>query len=169
MARNRITNAQEILDLKSKGFNQTEIARIIGVTKSAISWHLRNAGVPPEKNLAAKLQDFLPWEITGDMVNAAPYRCSLYHLEYRETGGREMSAEKLRKLRGFYKQLTDFGSVVRYDPKIPPRPGQRFGGFEYVAREGTDEDLIIRVDEHTKIPADSRAVWRIPPKEDWPG
>lgn len=168
MARKPTTSRAVIEALLNKGFNQAEIAKILRLSKAGVNYHLRYAEGEPPETLMERLKKSLPWAITGDMVRAAPYRRMLYHLEYRETGGKNMSAEKLRKLRGFYEKLTDFRVVVRYDPDIQPCPGQKFGGFEYVPRTESDDALILRADNNTTLSADSREIWRIPAREDWP-
>jgi transcriptional regulator with XRE-family HTH domain len=168
MGRKPITSRSEIEALLKKGFTQEEIAKMKGITQAGVSWHLRHSGGAPSETLVERIKKSVPWQITGTQQKARPYREILYHLEYRETGGNGMSEEKLRRLRGFYRKLTDFSMVVRYDPKIPPRPGQKFGLFEYVPREERDGDLILRIDKNTRVPDTDRAKWTLPAREEWP-
>lgn len=165
MTRRPTTSPSEIQELLNKGFTRAEIATIKGITKSGVSWHLRQAGV---KTLTETLKEALPWEIAGPQVQTNPYRQILLHLEFKATGGKGMSEEKRTKLRSLYERLDEFSMVVRYDPAIPPHPGQKYGGFEFVPRKESDGDLIIRVDKYTKIPVEDRERWSLPAREDWP-
>lgn len=149
--------------LARKGVSNEEIARAYGVTPQAISWQLRHAGVPVIRD-SERRRLMLPWAITGGLLATSPVRELIYHLEYQENPG--MSDAKKDRLRKFYKRLAEFSVVLRYDPELPPMPGRKYGGFEYVARTDADEDLILRVDDNT--PVTDRAKWRIPPQEKWP-
>lgn len=168
MGRQPSTSRSEIEALEAKGFTQAEIAKIVGITESGVSWHLRHTGGKPRETLVERIKKSLPWEITGDQVQATPYREVLLHLEYCEVGYEKMSPRKREKLRAFYNKLIEYSTVVLYDPKIQPRPGQKYGGFEYVPREETDGDLILRLDKNTQVPEDGRAKWSLPPREEWP-
>jgi predicted transcriptional regulator len=168
MARKRTTSRKEIEGLLDQGFTRVEVAKILGITRSGVNWYLLNTGDKPLEYTVERVKRMLPWSISGETVQAIPYRQVLLHLEYSETHGKGMSKEKLRKLKAFYERLTRFSTVVRYDPDIPPLPGNRFGSFEYVPRVESDGDLIIRVDNNTKIPADNRMRWSLPAREDWP-
>lgn len=168
MGRKPTTSRSEIEALEAKGLTREEIADLKGVTESGLSWHMRHTGGKPPETMVERLKKSLPWEITGERVWAAPYRWILLHLEFLETRGKGMSDMKIHKLKGFYRTMTERNSIVRYAPDIPPHPGQKFGGFQYVPRTESDEDLILRLDEYTRIPAESRDRWRVPPREDWP-
>ncbi|MGV9364501.1 hypothetical protein [Amycolatopsis sp. NPDC003731] len=168
MARKPITSRSEIQELLNKGFDRAEIMTIIGISNAGITYHLKYTGGEPELSLVERVKKLLPWDITGDQVRAAPYRNAQWHLEFMEAGDEALTPDKRRKLRGFYKKLEEFKMVVRYDPAIPPRPGQRFGGFEYVPREESDGDSILRFDEHTPVAEEDRDRWKLPPREDWP-
>lgn len=160
-----MVSLSEIIALRNKGLNDTEVAKVLGITKQGVSWHLRRAGV---KTLSERVREYMPWEITGPQVKTNPYRQLRLHLEYREAGVSGISEGDRQRLRDLYRRLEEFSVVVRFDPDIPPYPGQKYGGFEFVPREESDGDLILRVDKHTKIPADGRERWSLPAREDWP-
>lgn len=148
-----------------QGLSDAEIGHMLGITRAGVKWHRDQMGLT---NTVTRVKGRLPWEVTGDAVNAAPYRAILNHLEFQETRGVNMRGEKLRKLKGFYEKLDAFSVVVRYDPSIPPRPGQKYGHSEYVPRTLDDDNLIIRLDERTTISADDRHLWQLPARGDWP-
>lgn len=165
MVRKAVTSSSEIQALLNKGLTRTEVAKVIGITTAGVSWHLRQAGV---ETTAERLRAALPWDVHMPVVKAAQFRAVKAHLEFWETQGDGMSRDKLVRLRAFYTQLTDFSMVVRYDPEIPPRPGQVYGGFEYVPREDADGDLILRIDDHTQVPDEDREKWVLPDRGSWP-
>ena len=73
------------------------------------------------------------------------------HGEYMATGGRGMPEDQLGRLRGFYADLKD--RVVEYTPE----------GWAYRERRLDDEDLLIRVNEHTRMTEEGRMIWAFPP------
>jgi len=163
-ARQPVISLAELEALKRKGFNQSQIAEMKGVTRQYISWVKRYYGgnlTPREQALEA-----WPWEVPAAMNMAAPCRRLRDHAEYWATGGKGMAEHKLRDLRGFYKRLHENDEVVEFDPEIPPQPGVSApGGFAYRKREPEDGDLIIRVNEHTNLTEQGRRIWRFPPRE----
>ena len=168
MTRTPRTSRDEILRLLDKGFTRGEIAKIFDITEQGVWWHLRQSAGKPYETPQMRRRKMMPWDISGPQVKTNPYRQLLLHLEYRDTRGEGMSAEKLRKLRTLYDRLDSFRTVVRYDPEISTDQEQHHGGFEYVEREESDEDLILRVDDNTYIPEENRDLWRLPAMEDWP-
>lgn len=150
--------------LKNKGYSQSDIARMYGVTRQAISWHKQHYGgrLTPRETV---LQHW-PWAVPEPMTHSTPYRRLRDHGEYVATGGIGMSELKLSRLRGFYKKLRDENVVVEFDPEIEPVPGAVFtGGFAYRKRRKSDGDLLIRVNEHTHLSDQGARIWRFPPME----
>lgn len=153
-----------IEELKAKGYTQSDIARLYGVTRQAVSWHKHtyNGKLTPRERV---LQNF-PWQ-----VNALQGRCSAFrrlrdHGEYVATGGKGMSKDKLSRLAGFYTMLRDQNLVLEYDPEIPPIDGfASMGGFALRKRRKSDGDLLLRVNEHTKMSDEGRMIWRFPPTD----
>lgn len=153
-----------IEELRRKGYNQTEIAEMHGVTRQAVSWHKVQYGghlTPRQRAWAA-----WPWETTHEHGKAAPYQRLRDHGEFMASGGKGMSENKLRKLRSFYRKLREENVVVEFDPTIPPTPGVSLVGcFRYAPRRKSDGDLLIRVNKYTKLSPEGRMIWRWPQKE----
>jgi hypothetical protein len=82
------------------------------------------------------------------------------------TGGKGMSYDKLRRLRGFYKRLREENVVLEHDPELPPEPGfSLHGGFTLRPRRKSDGDLLIRVNKYTNLTEKGRLIWVFPPKD----
>lgn len=148
--------------LKNKGYNQSEIAEMYGVTRQAVSWHKRHYGgsLTPREMV---LQHF-PWSVPSSMSRNSPYRRLRDHGEFIATGGVGMDALKLGRLRSFYKKLREENVVVEFDPHIAPDPGTALtGGFAYRPRRKADKDLLIRRNIHTFLTKQGRMIWRFPP------
>lgn len=151
-----------IEELKAKGFTQSDIARLYGVTRQAVSWHKHtyNGTLTPREVV---LQNF-PWKVSALQSRCSAFRRLRDHGEYIATGGKGMSKDKLDRLRGFYKVLRDEKKVLEYDPSIPPIDGfASEGGFALRPRTKRDGDLLIRVNEHTEMTREGRMIWRFPP------
>lgn len=152
-----------IESLKSKGYSQSDIARMFGVTRQAVSWHKKHYGgqLTPRETV---LQHF-PWTVPMHMGKSSPFQRLRDHGEYFATGGAGMSEDKLARLRSFYKKLRDENLVVEFDPELPPEPGvSARGGFAFRNRTGGDgHELLIRVNEHTHLTEEGRKIWRFPP------
>jgi hypothetical protein len=74
-----------------------------------------------------------------------------------------MSADKLNRLRAFYRNIRDNNLVLEFDPSIPPQPGvSKAGGWAYRHRISEDGDLLVRVNGHTTLTGDGRSIWRLP-------
>lgn len=88
------------------------------------------------------------------------------HGEYVVSGGSALSEYRLKRLRAFHRQLREADVVVEYNPDIPPQPGvSRAGGFALRARRPADGDLMIRVNEYTRLTREGRTIWRLPDHE----
>lgn len=153
-----------IEDLKGKGFTQTQIAERYGVTRQYVSWIKKTYGgrLTPKEQV---LQHF-PWQVPAEMSQTSPYRRMRDHGEYVATGGVGMTEEALKRLRTFYHKLKDEDVVLEFDPSIAPEPGvSSRGGWAYRPKRPEDGDLMIRVNEHTRLTPEGRMIWRLPPVE----
>ncbi|AEK07735.1 immunity repressor [Mycobacterium phage MarQuardt] len=153
-------------DLKNKGFNQSEIAEMYGVTRQYVSWikHTYGGRLTPREEV---LKEF-PFDVPRNMGQTSPFKRLRDHGEYVATGGVGMPDEKLKRLRSFYRKLRDEGLVLEFDPDIPPIDGvSAQGGWRYV--EATPEEresgILIRENEHSRITQKGRMIWRFPPRE----
>jgi hypothetical protein len=112
--------------------------------------------------------------IVPALMNDSPHNKNLRnHGEFVAAGEKGMSANKLNRLRAFYKKLRDENLVVEFDPTIPPdlskdrfsRRGSKTGGWRYMDRVPEDGDLLIRVNEYTHLTDEGEEIWRFPDRE----
>jgi hypothetical protein len=151
-------------DLKNKGYSQSEIAEMFGVTRQYVSWikHTYGGRLTPREVV---LEHF-PFEVSTHQSQSSPYRRLRDHGEYVATGGVGMSQDKLKRLRSFYKKLRDEGVVLEYDPHIPPINGvSNKGGWAFRDRTPKDDELLIRVNQFTNLTDEGRKIWRFPPQD----
>lgn len=151
-------------DLKGKGFSQSEIAEMFGVTRQYVSWikHTYGGRMTPRE---AVNREF-PFKVPTELNQASPYKRLRDHGEFRATGGVGMAEDKLKRLRGFYRKLRENNLVIEFDPNIPPIDGvSSKGGWAYRDRVPEDEDFLIRKNEHTTLTDEGRMIWRFPPRE----
>ncbi len=144
--------------LKRKGLSQSEIARQFGLTRQAVSYHVRKYGgalTPRQKALES-----WPWKVPTRLGQQSVYARLRDHGEYFATAGEGMGFRKLSLLSGFYERLRD--KVVEFDPALPPCEDASVGGFAYRDRLESDGDLLIRVNEHTHLSDEGRKVWSMP-------
>lgn len=151
-------------ELRRKGYNQSEIAEMHGVTRQAISWHkLTYGGHLTTRQIVNKAW---PWKTTNDHSKAKGYQRLRDHGEFMATGGKGMNDDKLQRLLSWWEKLRDENVVLEFDPDAPPEPGvSPRGGFRYVPRLDCDGDLLIRVNEHTDLSEEGEMIWCWPPEE----
>jgi hypothetical protein len=151
----------EIEALKNKGYSQSDIAEMFGVTRQAVSWHKQKYGgrLTPREDIL----NHFPWKVSAEQSQSSPYRRLRDHGEYIATDGVGMSEDKLKRLRAFYRKLKGEGLVLEYDPSHPAVPGVSIkGGFTFRQRVRADGDLLIRVNEFTNLTDEGRKIWRFP-------
>lgn len=155
-----------IEDLRRKGFNQSEIAEMHGVTRQAVSWHKQTYGgrLTPRQ----VVNQAWPWKTTNLHGKSKAYQRLRDHGEFIANGDfRGMSEDKIRRLKAWWKYLRYNDVVLEFDPAIPPTPGVApYGGFRYVQRNDADENLLIRVNEHTDLTDEGEVIWCWPPDID---
>lgn len=152
-----------IEELKRKGFNQTQIAEMFGVTRQAVSWHKRtyNGTLSPREVV---MENF-PWVVSSQQTQCSAYRRLRDHGEYMATGGVGMKFDRIQRLKGFYKRMRD--QVLEFDPDLPPVKGfAAHGGFALRPRTPQDEDLLIRVNKYATLSDEGRMIWRLPEQDD---
>lgn len=150
-----------IEDLKAKGYSQSEIARMFGVTRQAISaWKVKYNGKLTPREEALK---HFPWKVSTLQTQCQPYRFMRDHAEYMATGGKGMDEKKLGRLKVFYRKVLD-GFVVEHDPDLPPEAGVSVhGGWAWRRHLESDGDLIIRVNKFVNLTDEGRLLWTLPP------
>lgn len=151
----------EIDQLKIAGLNQSEIAEQYGVTRQAVSFTRTKYSVrmtPREK----VLKEF-PWTVSTLQTQQAPYRLMRDHGWYIAGLGHDMPEERLKRLRSWYRKLKQGNLVLEFDPSLPPIPGvANKGGFAYRTRTPADGDLLIKVNDHTRLTEQGKMIWRFP-------
>ena len=144
--------------LKRKGLNQSQIAEQFGVTRQAVSFHVRKYGgtlTPRQRALES-----WPWVVPTRFGQQSVYRRLRDHGEYMATRGEGMDYTKLALLKGFYERLRD--QVVEFDPDLAASEDISVGGFAYRERLDSDGDLLIRVNDYTHLGDEGRKVWVMP-------
>lgn len=149
-------------DLKNKGYNQSEIADMFGVTRQYVSWIKSTYG--GRRTPREVILEHFPFQVPQAQGDSTPFKRLRDHAEYVATGGVGMSFDKLTRLRGFYRKLRDKHLVLEFDPTLPPEPGvSSAGGWAFRKRRKSDGDLLIRVNEYTDLTDEGRRIWRLPP------
>lgn len=154
-----------IEELQEKGWTQSDIARLFGVSRQAVSWHKRTYN--GQRTLRQQvLEDHFPWKVSKEQERCSACRRLREHGEYYATGGEGMSEDKLSRLRGFYRTIRRDDVVLEHDPNLPPIDGfASMGGFRWCKRQKSDRDLLIRVNEYTTLTDEGRKIWRLPRKD----
>lgn len=157
---------KEVIEsLKARGFNQSRIAEMYGVSRQAVSWHLRTYDA--KKSPRQIVNESWPWKTGVGHDKSTAYRRLRDHGEFMQTGGHDMRDDQLTPLRKWWKALRDGNLVVEFDPSIPPIPGVASrGGFAYRDRVVEDHDLLIRVNEFTELTEAGATIWCWPPDID---
>ncbi len=151
-----------IEELKRKGYNQSDIARMFDVSRQAVSYH--KVTYNGSRTTREEVGDHFPWTMPVEVGRQSPARRLRDHGEYMATGGKGMSEDKLKRLRAFYKKLKDEDLVLEYNPDFKPVKGfANKGGFRLQPRRPSDGDLLIRKNKHTRLTQEGRMIWRFPP------
>lgn len=170
---NRIALTPElVMELLDAGCNQNRISELTGYTRQYISKYIKKHKLkdPTPRQVALK---HYPWRTGERFHDSYINRCMRDHAEYIATGGEGMPEWKLVDLRGFYKNLISNDLVIEFDPAIPglepgeTRPGgygDRVGGFALRQKKASDGDLMIRVNQHTRLTKQGELIWRLPPE-----
>lgn len=147
--------------LKSKGFTEADIAREFGVSRQAVNYHVRTYN--GKRTPRQRAIDEFPFKVPSDQGQTSPFKRLRDHGEYMLTHGKGMSEGKLERLRSFYRKLRDENLVLEFDPTIPPEPGvSKYGGWAYRSRTKRDKDLLIRVNEYTRLTEAGKEIWKFP-------
>lgn len=151
-------------ELRKKGYNQSEIAEMHGVTRQAVSWqkHTYGGALTPRQIV----HKAWPWKTSLPHSKSKAYQRLRDHGEFMATGGKGMNDDKISRLISWWAKLRDENIVLEFDPSFPPLAGVApQGGFRYVPRLESDSDLLIRVNEHTNLTEEGELIWCWPPEE----
>ncbi len=166
-----ITRTQILeLMIRNPQMSQADVARALGVSRAVVNYHLKHGSTEGYTDPATKAAARLPWDdVPGEVKrNSEPYRRLRDHVLYMDTGGAGMAPERLRRLRQWYEMLADRNEVLEYSPGIEPHHGSKYGHFAYRNRGRQDRDLILRINEYTKLSKAEKELWRLPDRELWP-
>lgn len=152
--------AEELADLRAGRLSQADLARAKNLTPMTVSRRLKKLqGAPvPVKNLIAP---FLPWTVSAEHKNNYKYRTARDHLRVTIADD-QLTDDRARDLRNMYAKLRGEDLVLVYNPRKQPNREGLTGGFQYVPRRNTDEDLIIRVPDPEWWTDERKAAWRFP-------
>lgn len=149
--------------LLNDGYSQSEIGRLSERTRQRISAIVREHNIRDESPREKAAKEF-PFNVLSIHQSASVYKRLRDHGEYYFTKGVGMREDKLSRLRGFYRRLNSL--VVEYDPNILPIPGvSTNGGWAYRSRETSDSNLLIRINDYTKLTEEGFNIWRLPDQE----
>ncbi|AZS08274.1 immunity repressor [Mycobacterium phage IronMan] len=155
----------DIEDLRRKGYNQSQIADMYGVTRQAVSWQKKTYG--GRLTTRQIVQEAWPFKTGTPHDKSKAYQRLRDHGEYMRVGSfKTMSEDKKKRLLSWWRKLRDENVVLEFDPNIEPYPGMAGGGFRYVPREERDDDLLIRVNDHTTLTEEGEMIWCWPPDID---
>lgn len=151
-----------IEELRRKGYNQSQIAEMHGVSRQAVSWHkVVYGGVLTPRQIVNKAW---PWKTTNLHGKSKAFQRLRDHGEFMATGGRGMSEDKLVRLESWWTYLRENNLVLEFDPDLPAEPGvSPYGGFAYRKRRASDGELLIRANEHTDLSEEGMLIWCWPP------
>lgn len=113
-----------------------------GVTKGAVYWQLRDAGISKKRPDHKK---YLPWTVKTEHAHARP--ATMLRLLGRRENGDELPAVKERMLDKWLSEIREADVVVCYKRDMVPNPASpTTGGFYYSKRRPSDGDNLIRED-----------------------
>lgn len=161
-------------DRHGKPISYAEIGRRWGLSRERVR-QLDKENPDRIRTPRQVVMENFPWTVPTKFHNANIHKRMRDHAEYMATGGKGMAPRLLKMLREWYNTLESYNVVVEFDPNIEPSDefgGHRghiksvssYGGFAYRVREDSDGDLIIRVNEHTRLTAEGKRIWVFPPE-----
>jgi hypothetical protein len=152
----------EVLELKKKGWTNAEIAREKGVTRQAVTKLLRGHGIYARERSKVTREHF-PWVITDEHSRTSAVRRLRDHAAVFLSGRDAINPTDLKRLSSWYVLMENH--VLMFDPHLPPVPGEfPYGGFALKDRTPDDGNLLIRVNEYTKLTDEGKIIWARPAK-----
>lgn len=148
------------------GWSYERIGTGAGKTKQA-AWWVDNHYNPPTLRQMANEK----WPFDTKNVHADAYIHTMLrkHLETMIDSGdgitppEDLDPELAVRLKAWYRKLLTDNVVVEFDPDLPTSPDAVKGGWAYRPRLRRDDNLIIRVNKHTrKIEQEDKWLWKIP-------
>ena len=146
----QLPTSDVLRQLRQQGKTYEEIAAMYGVTKGAVYWQLRDAGISRKRPDHKK---YLPWKVRTQHAHARP--AMMLRLLSRREQGDEIPEVKNRMLDKWLQEIKEADVVVCYHRDMVPNPASpTTGGFYYSKRRPEDGDNIIRAveDDTTNLP-----------------
>ena len=129
MAAPQILPDPEIIrKMLERGKTQREIADEFGVTKQAVSFHVRRRNLTPAP---PRYDAYIPWRIKFDHQNSHKYHMLQAHA--RRQMGLELAPSVERQLDSFLRKLDRLNAVVDYTDE---------DGFYFTPRRPEDDGII---------------------------
>jgi hypothetical protein len=135
----QLPTSDVLRQLRAQGKTYEEIGDMYGVTKGAVYWQLRDAGLAKTRPDHSK---YIPWKIRTDHAHAKP--ATMLRLHSRREQGDTIPAVKARMLDKWLAEIKEADVVVCYDRDMSPSPASPTGGFYYSKRRPEDGDSLVR-------------------------
>lgn len=123
-----LPSADEMLDMRRKGWTTAKIAGKYGTTPAAVSAALAREGKSQDRR---RYPDLIPWRVK--ITHGNDYNLRMLRWEGQHRSGMEMPEHKLKALASWRARLKQEKAVVHYDPDL---------GFFRVKARPEDTDLI---------------------------
>lgn len=152
--------------LKNRGYNQTQIGEMFGISFQRVSQikYQTDRYTKSDRELAMEM---FPFTVPKEPFQRASQDKRLRdHAEYAITGGTGMAQWKLNRLRRFYEKLRDDNTIVVFSTEIPPSDYNKHGGYAYANRTECDDDYLVRFNGDVDLTEEQKMMWRFPPV--WP-
>lgn len=128
-----LPSADELLDLRRKGWTTLKIADKYGTTPAAVSAALGREGKAQDRR---KYPDLIPWRVK--LAHSNDYNLRMLRWEGQLRAGNTLADHRLKALASWRARLKQEKAVVHYDPDL---------GFFRVQARPQDTDLIRVPDE----------------------
>lgn len=127
-APNILPDPSEIRKMLERGRTQREIADEYGVSKQAVSFHVRRLDLKPPP---PRYDAYIPWRIKMEHANSHKYHMLQAYARRQE--GLQLSSTAAKQLDGFLRKLDRLNAVVDYND---------VDGFYLTPRRDADEGYI---------------------------
>jgi hypothetical protein len=140
----QLPSSDVLRKLRAQGKTYEEIGDMYGVTKGAVYWQLRDAGLAKARPDHSK---YLPWKLKTEHAHAKP--ATMLRLHSRREQGDKIPDVKARMLDKWLNDIKAADVVVCYRRDMAPNPASPTGGFYYSKRRPEDGENIVRVESET--------------------
>ena len=128
-----LPSADELLELRRKGWTTIRIAEKYGTTPAAVSAALGREGKAQDRR---RYPDLIPWRVK--MEHGNDYNLRMLRWEGQRRAGTQLPEYKLKALGSWKAKLRKDKAVIHYEPEL---------GFFKVKARTQDTDLVRVPDE----------------------